>query len=149
MLTLLLSLYTSFGCKPEDAQAAGSQKFFFLAASDCWPHTSDLSQLDKFLDLFALWLPFPLLASLQASASATRYARRLWTNPCISTGANVQKQRQLWMPKICTPSVQARYRVCSGHRNARKPLSLWRKSRLSTVNGRVYYYYQFVYISFN
>jgi hypothetical protein len=93
--------------------------------------------------------PFALLARHQARGIAAWCATRLWTNPCISTGANVQKRDFQTAREICAPSVQAGYSACSAHRNVAKPLSLWRKSVLSTENCAVNYYYYFVYIPFN
>jgi len=75
----------------------------------------------------------PAVASVESQNASL--ANWVWTSPCISTGANVQKRRHSLPPEICTPSVQAGYTACPAHRHARKPLSLWRKSGLSTVNG--------------
>ncbi len=67
----------------------------------------------------------------------------LWTNACISTGANVQNGCFSDTERICTHSVHAGYNACSAHPTSRKPLTLWRKMVLSTVWRGVYYYYQF------
>jgi hypothetical protein len=146
LLTLLLCLYTYIACKPESASRVFA-KFFFRSShgllAPCvrsGPAGRQVLRNRPCLDPLSC-LPVPALEgtpTCQPGGCGQAHA--------YPQEANVQKRCESASRKICTPSVQARYRACAGHRNARKPLSLWRKAGLSTVNRLVYYYYQFVYI---
>ena len=59
--------------------------------------------------------------------------RALWINCWISTGSNVRNCRVLRAPLFCPVSIRSRRKVCPTGSTARKPLSMWKKSRLSTV----------------
>ena len=117
------------------SEGRGFSKIFFCLHCDCWSPASDSAPGSWFT---GTWRPVHRFSARQLfQLEAGTFCRQtgVWTSPCISTGGNVQKRRDLLPPEICTPSVQAGYRACPAHRNVRKPLSLWRKSRLSTVNA--------------
>jgi len=50
--------------------------------------------------------------------------RRLWINPCISTGSNVRNCPACPRLDFCPVNVLARNKACPATPNARKPLSL-------------------------
>lgn len=58
---------------------------------------------------------------------------RLWTRRCISTGRHV-RNRDVSTAPICCPGLrQARRKAFPARSGMRKPLSMWKKSGLSTV----------------
>jgi len=66
----------------------------------------------------------------------------LWTNGCISTGADVQNQSFWQRPDFCPTFMQAESKLCPARKRRRKPLMLWSKPLLSTANAAFTYYYQ-------
>lgn len=76
------------------------------------------------------------------TSATKKNVNHLWKSRCISTGSDVQNKAFQDKTKICPTSMQARRNPCPGSKLRRKPLMLWSKRHLSTVNAAFTYYYQ-------
>jgi len=72
--------------------------------------------------------------------------KRMWKSRCISTGADVQNTLFTDTPTSYPRSVSAKNTVFQPTKKSRKPLMLWSKQTLSTVNVAFTITINFVYI---
>lgn len=77
----------------------------------------------------------------------TRQTRRLWTNLCISTRANVRNPTKLVSAFSYPVYVRPQYKACAAACKRRKPLRMWTKNRLSTKFQAFTTTTTFIYIS--